>query len=143
MRQLRVPYREWRRLCRRAYAAQQKEHSEVCGLFAADKRQRVFLIFITNESTKPGHFEFGWKEFRRARHAIRAAGCRFPGTFHSHPISEAVIGPGDLRHAGVNSLHLIYDVCGTDVRLWRVARSSGRKKPVELPLIIQRSKPLS
>jgi proteasome lid subunit RPN8/RPN11 len=135
----RLPYREWRRLSRRAYRAQKRDHSEVCGLFATDGSQRLVLFFLANESARPGHFEVSWDAFRRTRKEIRNAGHRYLGLFHSHPISVAVPGAGDIRRAPVNSKHLIYDVCGLDARLWMIVRRGGRKRAVELPLLIERS----
>ncbi len=43
-----VPSREWRRLRRRAYDAQQAGHLEVAGLFAVDTNRKRFLIFLKN-----------------------------------------------------------------------------------------------
>ena len=51
----------------------------------------------------------------------RKAGKTVLGTFHSHPISEAIPSPGDFMGAGSlsDSLMLIYDVCGIEARLGR------------------------
>ncbi len=59
---------------------------------------------------------------RGLRVSARSAGHRIVGTFHSHPISEAVPSPRDLAEAAGNSLLLIYDVCGAELRLWRVVK---------------------
>ena len=134
-----LPYREWRRLYRRAYAAQQRNQWEVSGVFGADRQRRIFLIFVENESNRAGHFEFGERPFSLARKAVRTAGGRVLGIFHSHPISEPVMGSGDIRNSSANSMHLIYDVCGVNARLWRVLKIKDRKKPVEVPLIIERN----
>jgi len=123
LREYRLPYREWRRVSRRAYAAQQRDQSEVAGLIAVGRHREIRLEFVRNESDRPCHFEFGWDQFWRARAVIRASGHRYLGMFHSHPISEAIPGRGDLRGARVNSVVLIYDVCGTNARLWRTESS--------------------
>ena len=136
---LSLPYREWRRLCRRTYAAQQKDHSEVAGLFAVGDGRELFLIFIKNSSKRPLHFEFEWPQFWQSRRKIRELGGRYIGIFHSHPVSYAEPGPGDIRNSHVNGFHLIYDVCGTNARLWRIVRRGRRKVPVEIPLQIERT----
>jgi hypothetical protein len=105
-----LPYREWRRLRRRAYAAQQDGCLEVCGIIGKDRDRHLFLVFVPNESQRAGHWEFGWPSFWKARERLRFAGGRYLGMFHSHPVSEPIMGPGDLRGAGINTMHLIYDV---------------------------------
>ena len=139
LREYRLPYREWRRVSRRAYAAQQRDQSEVAGLIAVGRHREIRLEFVRNESDRPCHFEFGWDQFLRARAVIRASGHRYLGMFHSHPISEAIPGRGDLRGARVNSVVLIYDVCGTNARLWRIVKLARKKQAIEIPLVIERS----
>ena len=138
MRPFYLPYREWRRLRRRGYAAQQRGALEVCGLAGADRRRRVFLVFVNNGSRVAAHFEIGWEEVRVAKERIRTAGGRLLGMFHSHPASEAVMGPGDIRGHCTGDFHLIYDVCGTHARLWRVVRGKRGKKVHEVPLVNER-----
>jgi proteasome lid subunit RPN8/RPN11 len=135
-----LPYREWRRLSRRAYRAQQLDHGEVCGLFATDRQRRIALFFVRNESPTGGHWEFSAAQFRRGRERIRAEGYRYLGLFHSHPIAAAVPGAGDLRRARINEMMLIHDVCGIQARLWRITRRDVRNRATEIPLAIERSK---
>ncbi len=80
-----LPYREWRRLRRRAHQAQQRDQSEVCGLFATDDLGHLFPVFVANESKATGHFEFGRQASAAARRHIRACGGRYRGIFHSIP----------------------------------------------------------
>src|ERR1700728_4499364 len=117
-----LPFRQWRRLRRRANAAQQNGIFEVAGLFARDSKDRIRLFFIENESERPCHFEFDWPIFWQTRRLIRAEKLRYVGIFHSHPITEAKLGPSDIRNARANSCHLVYDVCGTDARLWKLRK---------------------
>jgi hypothetical protein len=35
---------------------------------------------------------------------------------------------------------LIHDVCGTQARLWKIVRRGRRKRAVELPFVIERSR---
>jgi proteasome lid subunit RPN8/RPN11 len=137
--QLLLPHFEWRRLRRRAYSAQQTGCFEVCGVFGATRDRQIALIFLKNAGARPGHFDINLCEFRQARTQLRLFGVRYMGIFHSHPISEAKPGPGDIRGAPKNSFMLIYDVCGTDARLWKLVVRQRRKTPVEIPIRIERS----
>ena len=139
MRPYRISYRQWRSLYRRAYRAQQRDHSEVCGVFAVDKINRVSIQFLNNESDRAGHFELSPRTISDARRCFRASGLRPVGLFHSHPISQAVPGPGDIEGSAVNAVHLIVDVCGRTARMWRIVRRGRTKAPVELPLEIKRT----
>jgi len=136
---IRLPVREWRRLRRRAYAAQQIDVSEICGLFAVRANRQIFLVFVANESDRDGHFEFSWQQFWLARKQIRRLHGRYIGIFHSHPIATAAPGPMDIRKSRINSYQIIYDVCGTTARLWRVVKRGGKKAAAEIPLLIERT----
>jgi len=133
-----LPYREWRRLYRRAYNAQQLNHSEVCGFFSADSNGHISLEFLTNRSDRPGHFELSSEELTRARRNVDVS-ARLIGIFHSHPLSEAVPGPADIKNSSYKLASLICDVCGRCARLWRIERKGRRKVATELRLEIQRS----
>jgi proteasome lid subunit RPN8/RPN11 len=111
----------------------------VCGLIAADTNESISLIFLKNRSNQPGHFKLDPEELERARRRVRTARKRPIGTFHSHPVSEAVPGRGDMRNLSASTVLLIYDVCGINARLWRIVRRGRTKIAVELPLVIQRS----
>jgi hypothetical protein len=56
-----LPFREWRRLSRRAKAAQKRGCFEVRGLLGTSRDLQIGLFFVANESSRPGHFEFSWK----------------------------------------------------------------------------------
>jgi proteasome lid subunit RPN8/RPN11 len=138
-RTLHLPHREWRRLRRRAYAAQQDDLREVCGVVAVDRRDRILLVFVPNESDRPANFHISGERIDRIRRELNAAHKKCVGLFHSHPIGDARPGPGDVRCLTVNDVTLIYDVCGRDARAWRVAHRSGRRHVIEVPLSIERS----
>jgi hypothetical protein len=112
---------------------------EVAGLFGVNRGGKIFLVFVKNNGARPGHFEIDWPDFHEAKKKIRGSGVRYIGIFHSHPIWYAKPGPGDIRRAKPNEFHLIYDVCGTDARLWRTDIVNGRKKSIEIPLRIERT----
>jgi proteasome lid subunit RPN8/RPN11 len=133
-----IPFREWRRLTRRALGAQQHGYFEVAGLFAANRQHVIRLFFMENQSVKPGEFELSWEEIGRVRKEIRAGGFRYLGVFHSHPIGFAVPGPQDIRRSRVNAILLVYEVFGTNAKLWRIVGPNRRKRAKELPLDIER-----
>jgi proteasome lid subunit RPN8/RPN11 len=139
MKPFRISYRQWRRLYRRAYRAQQRDQSEVCGVFAVDESGRISIEFLDNESNRAGHFELSPRRISDARRNFRACGLRPVGLFHSHPISEAVPGPGDIERASINAVHMIVEVCGRTARMWRIVRRGRTKVAVESSLDIKRT----
>jgi proteasome lid subunit RPN8/RPN11 len=134
-----LPYSEWRRLYGRAYRAQRRDQSEVCGIVGIDRNRRLSLVFLANASDRPSHFELGDNEIVVARRNLRDAGQRVAGFFHSHPISEAIPGLRDIASSPINCVQLICDVCGRDARLWRICRRGGKRVAVELILEVKRS----
>jgi proteasome lid subunit RPN8/RPN11 len=129
------PYNERQRLHRRAYRAQQKDQSEVCGVVVASPDCRLRLQFLPNHSARSWSFEISDSDFKEARKKANENGERFIGLFHSHIASEAVLGPRDLENARLTHLQLVYDICGREVRLWKVKKVDGQKVPVEVPLV--------
>lgn len=134
-----LPHLEFRRLHGRAYRAQQRDHLEVCGALFCVASRRITLRFLKNRSSEPGRYSLDLEDVRKIRKALRGSGARFLGLFHSHPISEAVLGPRDLRNLPVRSVHMVYDVCGLSPRMWRITRVGRKKVPRELPLAVIRS----
>jgi len=133
-----LPYREFRRLHCRAYRAQQRDQSEVVGVLLSGARRRLTLSFLRNHSDSPGHFVVETADVTLERRRARSRRLRFVGLFHSHPLSEATLGPGDRRAATLNWLQLVYDVCGREARLWRVCRRAGRRYTTEARLRVER-----
>ena len=135
-----LPYREFRRLHDRAYRAQRRDQSEVVGVLVSPARGRLKLSFLRNHSDRPGHFVVQPEEVVLENRKARSRGARVVGVFHSHPVSPATLGPSDRRGAVLNSLQLVYDVCGREVRLWRVYRRAGRRRVREVELRVERSR---
>jgi proteasome lid subunit RPN8/RPN11 len=133
-----LPYREFRRLHSRAYRAQQRDQSEVVGVLLSGAKRRLMLSFLKNHSDRSGHFVVEMADIALERRRARSRRLRFVGLFHSHPVSEATLGPGDCRAATLNWLQLVYDVCGREARLWRVCRRAGRRHTTEARLRIER-----
>ena len=127
---------ELRRLAGRAYRAQQRDQSEVCGALIQTSPNHLKLEFLRNAFVGPCSFKINAEDLRMARLRARGHGHRVAGSFHSHPISEAIPGAKDIELAPIRSLILIYDVCGRQARLWRVVRNKAGKTVSERRLII-------
>lgn len=131
-----LPYAEKRRLHLRAIRAQQRGHLEVRGVVEVNARRRIKLRFLLNYSTMPYRFEMRRSEIQAVQRAIERNGQRVLGSFHSHPVSKAKPGSGDIGKGFYRGVELIYDVCGRYVRLWRLTVHKQRraKRLVEIPL---------
>jgi proteasome lid subunit RPN8/RPN11 len=129
-----LPRMERMKLHRRALRAQRIDQGEVCGVLVRDSKYRLGLHFLQNRSTEPGRFEISGLDLAAVRKDAQPSGNEVVGTFHSHPISPAVPSRGDLRDARLNSLLLIYDVCGREIRLWRVKRNRTGRTYEDVPI---------
>jgi proteasome lid subunit RPN8/RPN11 len=123
-----------RRLRALALKAQIRGQQEVCGLLALTRLRQLELWFLTNRSSNAGSFRMERAEYLRARREIRELGKHPIGTFHSHPISEAIPAKSDLAGAALNSLCLIYDVCGRTAKLWKIVKRHDQRYANEIPL---------
>src|SRR5229473_7338781 len=117
-----------------AVRAQRRGQKEVYGVLASDENGRLELRFLTNRSRRAGRFTIARADYLQAREAIRRMGKRVLGTFHSHPISEAIPRRGDLARTALNSFCLIYDVCGREPRLWKIVKRRDQRVAKEVPL---------
>src|SRR5271169_3272425 len=87
-----MPKNERRRLHDRAYRAQQRDQTEVCGLVLVDEQRRLRFTFLTNRSTRPAAWTLTRADLRGAGR-MAPPGWRPLGTFHSHVVSTALPGP--------------------------------------------------
>ena len=71
-------------------------------------------------------------EVKELEKITKKLGIQIVGTFHSHPVSEAVPGPNDVKYAENDSLMLIFDCVGNEGRLWHVKDGRYREKKMEL-----------
>ncbi len=76
----------------------------------------------------------GHEDSTTRRQNLDSRDCFLLGHFHSHPISEAIPSPGYLKEAPLYSYQLIYDVCGSEARLWFITKRAKRKVALEVPL---------
>jgi proteasome lid subunit RPN8/RPN11 len=109
---------EARRLYARALAAQKKDQSEVCGLVFVACDGSLRLGFMPNRATQVGSYALDPSEISKLEVGLTNDETIL-GTFHSHPISEAVPSKGDIERGFLHGHELICDVCGLLVRLWR------------------------
>ena len=119
-------YNERRRLHDHAFRAQQNDHREVVGVLLQDGKRRLKLQFLPN-GANPGSWRIAVEDLRAARSHARKVGLRVVGLFHSHPLSEAALGKRDLQSTPLNWVHLVYDVCGREMKLWQVTRRNRRR----------------
>jgi proteasome lid subunit RPN8/RPN11 len=89
------------------------------------EKRRLRLRFLENESPEPGRFKISKRSVEDCIAQLEARGFPVVGSFHSHVVSHAIPGEGDIRRAFLRGMELIYDVCGETARLWKV---TNRKK---------------
>jgi hypothetical protein len=70
---------------------------------------------------------------------LRREGKRILGQFHSHPVGYATLRGSDRRRATNRRLELIYDVCAREARIWRIQIRGGKRRVVEVPLVVETS----
>jgi proteasome lid subunit RPN8/RPN11 len=119
-----LPYLEWHKLQKRAYQAQKRDQSEICGVLICGEDNRIELMYINNTSKESGHYEYNVNLVVNIENEIAKKGKYVLGTFHSHPISEAIPSKGDMMNGFYNNIEMIYDVCGREARLWKLINKS-------------------
>ena len=136
-----LPFIELRRLHRRALRAQKRKQREVVGLLvsAAEKPNVLRLVFLENVAGEPGRWEVRREQIARVRLELRERGHRIRGLFHSHPLTEAILGTRDRQSTPTGWAHLVYDVCGSQPRLFIIRRRNGRRRVEQLALSVGRS----
>ena len=82
----------------------------------------VRLVQTPNKSKEPCSFWIGRRDWSRVEKAAVILGSRVVGTFHSHVVSYAVPGPGDIRGAVSGHVMVIIDGTNGEVRAWRIRR---------------------
>ena len=134
MRTYRISVSALRWLRTLAERAQKSGQREICGLILSEDGERIRLVYLRNEALCGGQFLISGRSRKSAVHRAQGQGVKVLGTFHSHPISDAIPGPRDIQTAKSGSLMLIYDVCGRQARLWEIRASRGRRHARELLL---------
>jgi proteasome lid subunit RPN8/RPN11 len=137
-----LPFREFRRLARRARDAQRAKQFEVVGLLATkpSTTRVLHLVFLRNRATRPCQWKVRSEDVAASRHALERDGFRAIGLFHSHPITKATLGPRDRRSTPSGWYHLVFDVCALEPRLYVVRRFANRRlRTEEVLIIVERS----
>jgi len=96
---------------------------EICG-FLIDNGYYLHLWLTKNRRKTPGGFSYYTGEVNELEKVTKRLGIEIVGTFHSHPASEAVPGPNDVKYAENDSLMLIFDCTGSEGRLWHNQRGT-------------------
>ena len=104
---------------------------EICG-FLIDNGYYLHLWLTQNGRKTPGGFSYYTGEVRQLESITRKLGIEIVGTFHSHPTSEAVPGPNDVKYAENDDLMLIFDCIRNEGRLWQIKDGRYREKKIEL-----------
>jgi proteasome lid subunit RPN8/RPN11 len=118
--------KELRGTIRKARKAASDGYREICGLLI-DNGHFLEMLETTNVSQKGGHCEFDEKQIKAVMKAVNHLQHEIVGTFHSHPISEAKPGNGDIEGAVDDSLMLIIDCTEGEARLWRIKNARARR----------------
>lgn len=118
----------------KACDAQQLDQSEVCGLLVTEDGTLLSFDFLPNESDRAGSYSLSFETLEERVAQLSKLGKTVIGSFHSHPISEAIPGPRDIENAFYNGIELIYDVCGEEARLW--SKPTEEDEVCELELVI-------
>ncbi len=87
-----LPFAEHRRLQDRASRAQQRDNSEVCGALLMNVDRVLRLQFMTNQAGTQGAWSLRSRDLPELRRELATSAWRVMGTFHSHPLSEAIPG---------------------------------------------------
>jgi desampylase len=130
----RISAGELRRLRAQAERKQKSGQMEVCGLILSGDGNRIELVYLSNKASKPGRFLIEQLTYKSVQDRAEKLGKSVLGSFHSHPISEAIPGARDIKNAKLGSIILIYDVCGKQAKLWEIRRLNGRRQAEELTL---------
>lgn len=104
---------------------------EICG-FLIDNGYFLQLQLTQNTSERQGSFSYCKKEVKELMRSTRKLGIEIVGTFHSHPISEAIPGPNDVKYALDDDLMLIFDCIGNEGKLWYIKDGGYRKRVIDL-----------
>ena|SRR6185295_4006905 len=128
---LRILAADLRAVTRRAVSLARASQREVAGVLVSHGGV-LSLVELKNVSRRRGHFEIRLADIRAKGRAAKQIGSSVVGTWHSHIVSEARPGPGDLESARENSLMLIIDTIGREALLWRVRRKRGHRVGFEV-----------
>ena len=110
--------------------------NEACGLVAGDAAQGLATRFhpARNAAESPYVYELHPQDLVRLVHGIEADGFDLVAIFHSHPRTDAVPSPTDLRDAECTVVSIVAGVVAGRrlLRAWRIR--DGRAREVVLQI---------
>jgi proteasome lid subunit RPN8/RPN11 len=109
------------------HSAREVAGMETCGLII-DTGHQLSFVPTRNVSLRFGSFALSRLDVRRIVAATKVLGQEVVGTFHSHPVGDAVSGKSDIEHSVDDSLMFIFDCTGRDGRLWKI--KDGKAYPL-------------
>lgn len=119
------------RLIQKARKVARDDGREIAGLLIHNGHH-IEILETRNTYHGGGHFRFDERQIKAIEKAVRDLGHEIIGTFHSHPVSKAEPGPGDIRGALDDSLMLIIDCIGNEASLWKIRNGKARKMHMEI-----------
>lgn len=123
-------------LHKRAYRAQQGGHREVCGIVTVNANGELRLWFLENRSDKPYEYALDLNDIADVQKKAETLGEQAIASFHSHPLTEARPGQGDIERGFFNGMELIYDVCAREAKVWRLEGNEDNTAVKEVPLLV-------
>jgi proteasome lid subunit RPN8/RPN11 len=124
-------------LHKRAYRAQQEGHREVCGIVTANANNELRLWFLDNKSEKPYEYSLDPSDIADVEKEAETLGEQAIASFHSHPVTEARPGQGDIARGFFNGMELIYDVCAREAKVWQIEGNEDSSALKEVPLVVR------
>jgi proteasome lid subunit RPN8/RPN11 len=105
---------------------------EVCGLVFLAPHNELRLAFLRNHSRLPYQYRLSNGDIKLCIKRHAAENLKAIGIFHSHPVSQAKPGIGDLNAWPLHYLGMIYDVIGDEVIIWKFDRKRPSLKRMKI-----------
>src|SRR5260221_2546818 len=122
-----------------------KQGMEICGLLI-QRNSQLFLLPVKNSTTEMGSYEIWprWEQYAfksRAASNMAAAKREVVGTYHSHPLSPAEPGTGDILGTYPGAVMLIISCWDKNACLWRIRKGKATRlilcsRPIQKRLYI-------
>ena len=103
-----------------------KRNREICGLLLA-QHFRLTFVPVKNSATQIGSFEMWYPWIEIALKNDTSGAYSIVGSYHSHPVSDAIPGQSDIEGARLKSLMLILACWDQKVGLWQIHSNYAQK----------------
>lgn len=121
--------------------------TEACGFIVADRDRPDLgsrIVWMENVADRPGHrYAMSDEAVRQAYAEFDQAGEEPLAVFHSHPATDPVMSPDDLRDARDESLAYVVVSLSQPtprVRAYTIERYIGNTEATEIPITVQSTK---